>query len=85
MKGRDGLRKQHFARKKAVGCLPAISSLFVSYDARTAPESRLKSLYPFNPSLRLWYSVIAPIVMNRMKACVLKGTELEKATRCRAS
>ena len=30
--------------------------------------------------LRLWFSVIAHIVMNRMKACVLKGTELEKAS-----
>lgn len=30
--------------------------------------------------LRLWFSVIAHIIMNRLKACVLKGTELEKAT-----
>ena len=30
--------------------------------------------------LRLWFSVLAHIVMNRLKACVLKGTELEKAT-----
>ena len=30
--------------------------------------------------LRLWFSVIAHIVMNQMKACVLKGTELERAT-----
>ena len=30
--------------------------------------------------LRLWFSVIAHIVMNRMKACVLKGTDLEKAS-----
>jgi len=30
--------------------------------------------------LRLWFSVIAHIVMNRLKACVLKGTELERAT-----
>ena len=30
--------------------------------------------------LRLWFSIIAHIVVNRMKACVLKGTELEKAS-----
>lgn len=30
--------------------------------------------------LRLWFSVIAHIIMNRLKACVLKGTELERAT-----
>lgn len=30
--------------------------------------------------LRLWFSVIAHHVMHRLKACVLKGTELEKAT-----
>lgn len=30
--------------------------------------------------LRLWFSVIAHIIMNRLKACVLKGTELEKAS-----
>ena len=30
--------------------------------------------------LRLWLSVIAHMIMNRLKACVLKGTELEKAT-----
>jgi len=30
--------------------------------------------------LRLWFSVLAHIIMNRLKACVLKGTELEKAT-----
>lgn len=30
--------------------------------------------------LRLWFSVIAHMIMNRLKACVLKGTELERAT-----
>ena len=30
--------------------------------------------------LRLWFSVIGHIIMNRLKACILKGTELEKAT-----
>ncbi len=30
--------------------------------------------------LRLWFSVIAHIIMNSLKACVLKGTELERAT-----
>ena len=30
--------------------------------------------------LRLWFSVIAHLIMHRLKACVLKGTELEKAT-----
>jgi len=30
--------------------------------------------------LRLWFSVMAHLVMNRLKACVLKGTELERAT-----
>lgn len=30
--------------------------------------------------LRLWFSVIAHHIMHRLKACVLKGTELEKAT-----
>lgn len=30
--------------------------------------------------LRLWFSVIAHLVMTRLTACVLKGTELEKAT-----
>lgn len=30
--------------------------------------------------LRLWFSVLAHLVMNRLKACVLKGTELERAT-----
>lgn len=30
--------------------------------------------------LRLWFSVMGHIIMNRLKACVLKGTELEKAS-----
>ena len=30
--------------------------------------------------LRLWFSVIAHLIMNRLKACVLKGTALERAT-----
>ena len=30
--------------------------------------------------LRLWLSVVAHLVMNRLRACVLKGTELERAT-----
>lgn len=30
--------------------------------------------------LRLWFSVMAHLVMNRLKACVLKGTEMERAT-----
>jgi len=30
--------------------------------------------------LRRWFSVIAHFIMNPLKACVLKETELEKAT-----